>query len=69
MSQIDIEQTVRIHIDREPYESHNPTTGEALYKLGGVAEHHDLFLGEVGDHEDELIERNSHSSRWMAAHL
>jgi len=24
----------RIHIDQKPYESPNPTTGEALYKLG-----------------------------------
>ena len=27
---------VRIHIDQKPYESPNPTTGEALYKLGHV---------------------------------
>jgi hypothetical protein len=27
---------VRIHIDQQPYESPNPTTGEALYALGSV---------------------------------
>lgn len=27
---------VRVHIDQKPYESPNPTTGEALYKLGHV---------------------------------
>lgn len=51
---------VRIHIDREPHDSLNPTTGAALYALGGVSEHHDLFREIGGDHEDELIERHAH---------
>lgn len=50
---------VRIHIDREPYESPNPTTGEALYELGHIAKHRELFKEVEGDHEDELIERNA----------
>lgn len=50
---------VRIHIDREAYESPNPTTGEALYKLGSVAKHRELFREVDGNHEDELIERNA----------
>ena len=51
--------TVRIHIDREPYESPNPTTGGALYARGNVAPHRDLFREVEGDDEDELISRDS----------
>jgi hypothetical protein len=36
-------QYVRIHIDQNPYESPNPTTGETLYKLGHVQPGYDLF--------------------------
>lgn len=36
---IEHKHAVRIHIDREPYESPNPTTGAALYMLGGVGAH------------------------------
>jgi len=50
---------VRIHIDREPYESPNPTTGEALYELGHVARHRDLFREVGGDQEDEYIPRDA----------
>jgi hypothetical protein len=50
---------VRIHIDREPYESPNPTTGEALYVLGHVAHHRELFQEVGGDHEDELVPRDA----------
>lgn len=50
-------QRVRIHIDREPYESPTPTTGAALYALGHIAEHRDLFRESAGDEEDQLIER------------
>ncbi len=46
---------VRVHIDREPYESPNPTTGEALYRLGHIAAHRELFREVGGDKEDELI--------------
>jgi hypothetical protein len=54
---------VRIHIDRERYDSPNPTSGAALYALGGVAEHHDLFRETSGDQEDELVERHAHRVR------
>jgi hypothetical protein len=49
--------TVRVHINREPYTSPNPTTGEALYKLGDIAKHQELFREVGGDHEDELVPR------------
>jgi multiubiquitin len=49
---------VRIHIDREAYESPNPTTGEALYLLGHVAPHRELFREVTGDHEDHLVPRD-----------
>lgn len=44
---------VRIQIDQKVYRSPNPTSGEALYKLGGVPAHHELFRDERG--EDEFI--------------
>jgi hypothetical protein len=50
---------VRIHIDREPYESPTPTTGTALYALGHIAAHRDLFREAAGDDEDELIARDA----------
>lgn len=52
----DKQHTVRIHIDRKPYESPNPTTGHALYKLADLGQHRELFR-EVGDdnQEDELV--------------
>jgi hypothetical protein len=43
---------VRIHIDQKPYESPNPTTGEALYKLGHVQPGLELFREVKGDKED-----------------
>lgn len=53
------ELQVRIHIDREPYESPTPTSGAALYALGHIAPHRDLFREVGGDEEDELIERHA----------
>lgn len=50
---------VRVHIDREPYKSPNPTTGEALYHLGHVAGHRELFREVGGDREDELVLRDA----------
>ena len=49
---------VRIHINREPYQSPDPTTGEALYILGGIPKHEKLYR-EVGekDKEDILVLR------------
>jgi Multiubiquitin len=50
---------VRIHIDERPYESPNPTTGEALYKLGNAQPGYDLFREVRGDREDPIVENDS----------
>jgi hypothetical protein len=47
---------VRIHIDQKPYTSPNPTTGEALYKLGTVPAGLELYREVSGDKEDRPIE-------------
>jgi len=47
--------TVRIHIDQKPYESPNPTTGEALYMLVHVQAGLDLYREVSGDKEDMPI--------------
>ena len=49
---------VRIHINREPYQSPNPTSGEALYALGDIPKDEKLFLEVSGDQEDEAILRD-----------
>ena len=46
----------RIHINEKRYESPNPTTGEALYKLGNVAPGLELYREVTGDREDLPIE-------------
>jgi hypothetical protein len=51
-------QSVRIHIDEKPYESPNPTTGDALYKLGHVQAGFDLFREVKGDKEDPIVEND-----------
>ena len=51
--------SVRIQIDREAYESPNPTTGEALYALANIPAHRELFREVGGDKEDELIPRDA----------
>ena len=53
------EDLVRIYIDREVYESPNPTTGEALYELAHIAEHRELFCEVGGDHEDHEVPRDT----------
>jgi hypothetical protein len=58
-SPIDIAHQLRIHIDREIYESPNPTTGEALYYLGHIARHRELFREASGDYEDHVVPRNA----------
>jgi len=50
---------VRIHIDRKPYESPNPTTGDALYTLADVEAHRQLFREVEDNHEDELVPRDA----------
>ncbi len=46
---------VRIHINRQPHELPNPTTGAALYALDQIGAHQELFKEIGGDREDELI--------------
>jgi hypothetical protein len=46
---------VRIHIDQERYESPNPTTGAALYKLGQVQAGFELYRELSGEREDQAI--------------
>ena len=46
---------VRIHINREPVESPTPTTGAALYALGKIGAHSELFSEATGDREDEVV--------------
>jgi hypothetical protein len=47
---------VTIHIDKKQYKSPNPTTGAALYLLGGVdASKYDLFLEVPGPKDDQPI--------------
>ena len=51
-------RTVRIHIDREPYETKTPTSGAALYALAGIGPNFELFREAAGDAEDDFIARN-----------
>lgn len=54
------EKQVSIHIDKKEYKSLNPTTGAALYTLGGVnSETHDLFRETHGQGDDEPISNDS----------
>ena len=50
---------VRIHIDREPYDSPSPTTGEALYALARVPPDYEIFSETSGPHEDDPVPRNT----------
>ena len=52
------EHIVSIHIDEKPYESANPTTGEALYKLGHIPLGYDLFREVWGDREVPIVEND-----------
>jgi hypothetical protein len=49
------EHIARIHIDQRPHESPNPTTGEALYKLGRIQPGFELFREVTGDKEDPEV--------------
>lgn len=49
------EHQIRIYINREPFESPDPTTGAALYALGKIGAHQELFREEAGNHEDDLV--------------
>ena len=46
----------RIHIDQKPYDSPNPTTGLALYRLGQVKAGLKLYREVDGNREDLAIE-------------
>jgi hypothetical protein len=47
---------VEIFIDKKEHKSPNPTTGAALYKLGGVnPNEYDLYIEIHGKGEDKLI--------------
>lgn len=46
---------VRIHIDQKPYQSPNPTTGEALYALSKVTSGLELYREVRGDKEDPPV--------------
>lgn len=54
---------VRIHIDQHPYHSPNPTTGEALYVLSGVAAGFELFREVRGNREDKPMENDAEPIR------
>jgi len=49
---------VRVHIDREPYETETPTTGIALYELANIEPHFELFREVGGDDEDDPVPRD-----------
>jgi Multiubiquitin len=49
----------RIHIDRVPYESPNPTTGAALYQLANINGQRELFRETEGNQEDELVPKDA----------
>ncbi len=46
---------VEISIDRKHHRSPNPTTGAALYALGGVPAGYDLWREVCGQGDDELV--------------
>lgn len=58
MSDINHHAHVRIHIDRETYESPTPTTGKALYRLGDIDKNEELFREGGGNTEDAVIPRD-----------
>ncbi|MFC0590929.1 multiubiquitin domain-containing protein [Novosphingobium aquiterrae] len=57
---------VRIHINREVFNSPDPTTGEALYALGSVPKDEKLYREVEGDKEDERIFRDESEVRLTA---
>jgi len=53
------EDEVPITIDKNPHKSPTPTTGAALYVLGGIPAGYDLFRETRGPGDDELIPNDS----------
>jgi hypothetical protein len=54
---------LRIHIDRRPFNSPNPTTGRALYQLGHLSPDHVLFREAQGHDEDDVIGKDDDKVR------
>lgn len=50
--------SLRIHINREVFESPNPTTGQALYRLADIPKQQDLYRADEGNDEDDRIPRD-----------
>lgn len=46
---------VTIHIDKKEYKTETPTTGAALYQLGGIGADYNLFEEVPGQGDDKLI--------------
>src|SRR5437660_12586873 len=59
MNQLQTSTATRIHIARVPYESANPTTGAALYRLASINDHRELFRETEGNQEDELVPKDA----------
>jgi hypothetical protein len=57
-SEMRVKEKIRIHIDRDPYETENPTTGNELYRLADISHHRELFFVRDGNHEDQFIHRD-----------
>ena len=54
-NEVEHKHHVRIHIDQKPHESPDPTTGEALYKLGEVPAGLELYREVGGNREDRSV--------------
>jgi hypothetical protein len=52
---------VRIHINREVYESPNPATGETLCALGNISKHEKLYREVDGNEEDQSVSRDDNN--------
>jgi hypothetical protein len=57
----DHERKVRVHIDGRPLELETPISGPALYLAARVHDDEVLYREVEGDHEDQLILRESES--------
>jgi hypothetical protein len=49
---------VRVHVNREPYDSPTPTTGEHLYTLAQIPAHERLYREVDGKKEDKPVPRD-----------
>jgi hypothetical protein len=57
----DHRKKVRIHVDGRAIELESPLSGPAFYVAAHVPEHEVLYLEVAGDHEDELVPKDSAS--------